>query len=392
MHSKQVKRKIKPKLKTNLYLRSKLEFLRPARTTQQEDIMKKFIAAILLTISAPCIAQTEVNSFFPGSNEGVTYFLPDTRIIIEVEASCITETPGEFYSYAERYLHVKNNISQANSHWDITSITDSTEGIPCKTKAFTIKLNNSTASNIKLNNKGIIESINTSVATNEKTTTASTQQAPHSSIDPTQYMTEEMLQATSTAKMAELTAKEIYAIRESKIAITRGLAENMPRDGAAITLMLQELDKQEKALTEMFTGRIDTVYHTFNYVIEPQECRDTTKAVLFRFSRKLGVLDKQNLAGEPIYFDIKNLNSVEIPTNEKEEKKKTIKKEGVCYNIPGRIKLEIYTRSKNYIEKEISVAQLGVTEVLSKSLFNKKSTIKVLFDTATGGIISIKKN
>ena len=54
--------------------------------------------------------------------------------------------------------------------------------------------------------------------------------------------------------------------------------------------------------------------------------------------------------------------------------------------------MEIYSRTTTFLEKEMTIAQFGTTEVLAKSLFSKDNTIKVLFDTATGGIISIKKD
>lgn len=381
---------LEAKLKRNYYLRNKLEFLRFGKT-KPVNKMKKLIIAFIIALSTPCMAQTVVTSFFPGTSEGVTYYLPDTKIDITVEASCITQSPGEFHSYAERFLHIKNVITEANNRWEIVGIDSHCEGFPCKEKAFTIKLNNSTASNIRLNDKGIICAINTSVP-EEPTNNKASHTATNNRIDASQYMTEEMLTATSTAKMAELTAKEIYAIRESKLAITRGLSENMPSDGAAISLLLQELDKQERALTEMFVGRTDTIYRSYSYAIAPNEIHDTTKAVLFRFSHKLGVVDKENLAGEPVYYSLKDLKTVEHPIADESTKKKSIKQEGICYNIPGRVRMEVYTRAKTYVEKEIPIAQLGIVEVLSKSLFSKSSTVKVLFDTTTGGIISIKKN
>lgn len=355
--------------------------------------MKKLLTAIILTLSAPSMAQNILNTFFAGTSEGVTYHLPDTEISVIVEACCIKQTPGEFYSYAERFLHIKDVISEAGNRWEITGIDCNGEGIPCKDKIYTIKLNN-TANNIKLNDKGILQAINSAIpeklATPDKSTRGN---ATENKINASQYMTEEMLTATSTAKMAELTAKEIYAIRESKLAITRGQAENMPSDGAAISLLLQELDKQEIALTEMFTGRTDTIHHRFTFAIAPNEICDTTKAVLFRFSRKLGMVDKENLAGEPVYYNIRNMKTVEKPAIDETAKKKTAKQaEGISYNIPGRARIEIYTRTRTFIEKEIAIAQFGMTEILSKTLFNKKNEVKVLFDTATGGIISIEKD
>ena len=354
--------------------------------------MKKLTTLFLLVLATSGMAQTILSSFFPGTSEGVTYHLPDTRINITVEARCITHTPGEFYSYAERFLHIKDVIAEASNRWEIADITSSSEGVPNKDKGFTVRLGSSTASNILLNDKGIICAINTNAAGKQGAINEKKQQGTDNGNNAQQYMTEEMLTATSTAKMAELTAKEIYAIRESKLAITRGQAENMPSDGAAITLLLQELDKQEKALTELFTGRTDTVYHTYSYHIAPNEVRDTTKAVMLRFSQKLGVVDKENLAGEPIYYNIKDMKTVTLPVTDETTQKKPTKVEGILYNIPGRASFTVYSRTRTFLDKEIPIAQFGITELLSKSLFGKNNTTKVLFDTATGGIISINRD
>ena len=55
--------------------------------------------------------------------------------------------------------------------------------------------------------------------------------------NPREFLTEEILMASSTAKMAELVAKEIYNIRESKNALLRGQADNMPSDGAQLKII-----------------------------------------------------------------------------------------------------------------------------------------------------------
>ena len=47
---------------------------------------------------------------------------------------------------------------------------------------------------------------------------------------------------------------------------------------------------------------------------------------------------------------------------------------------------------KVYYEHEISFAQLGETEVLVNSLFNKKVNTRVIFDPITGGIVKIDKD
>lgn len=377
-------------MKTNYYLRDILEILCPKAIT---SIMKKLLFFFLLATTLPVNAQTEVNAFLTGTQEGVTYYLPETKVNISFEAICIKRTPGEFSRYAERYLRVKDAIKEANVEWKLTGTSVELTGQPSPEKMFTIKLNGSKASNITLDKQGIIASINTDVATEEEEVAVAGTDVPDKKPgeDAGKYMTEEMLHATSTAKLAELTAKEIYSIRESKLAITRGQAENMPKDGYAIELILDELDKQEQALTELFVGRTDTITQSKCITVKPGEKCDTTKAVLIRFSRKLGFLDKENLAGEPVYYNLRDLKSVKLPTAEEMAKIKPLKKEGICYNIPGKAELEIYTGSKKILKEEIPVAQLGTTEILSKSLFNKSNTTIVVFDTATGGIISIEK-
>ena len=343
-----------------------------------------------MTAATHCFAQTEVNSFFSGANEGVTYYLPDTEIKITADAICVTRTPGEFNRYAEKYLRINNAITKSESFWEMTDIKVSTYGKPNPQKMYSIKLNGSSAGNVNLDGNGVIASINADGVKKHEEVPQDIVKASAGN-DVSRYMTEEMLQATSTAKLAELTAKEIYAIRESKHAITRGQAENMPKDGQSMQLVLSELEKQERALTELFTGRTDTVYSTYTCTLTPTADGDINKEILFRFSRKLGFVDKDNLAGEPIYYNFKDRKSVRIPTPEELEKKKLLKKEGVCYNIPGKAEFQIYNRSRKLFNGELSIAQLGTTEILSKTLFNKGETTKITFDPATGGIIKIEK-
>lgn len=352
--------------------------------------MRNILIALICATAIPALAQTNVSSFMPGIAEGVTYYLPNTTIEITVDAMCITHKPGEFHKYADRFLRISNVISAEESYWEMTGIRVTESGRPNPEKMFTIKVNNSTASNVKLTDDGILASINAS--TEQPNDEQPAEHPENEVVDARQYMTEEILQTTSTAKMAELVAKEIYAIRESKLAITRGHADNMPKDGLSMQLVLAELDKQEKAFTSLFTGRTDTTYVSRTVKFTPTAESDTTKAVMFRFSRKLGLVDNANLAGAPIYYDFKNLHSVYIPTPDEQAKKKEIKKEGVCYNIPGKALLKIYITGRTLYEEELPIAQLGTTEVLSKTLFNRNNATAVTFNTATGGIIKIENS
>ena len=192
--------------------------------------------------------------------------------------------------------------------------------------------------------------------------------------------------ASSTAKMAELVAKEIYNIRESRNALLRGETDTPPQDGNQLKLMLDNLQLQDEVLTEMFKGKAEKDTQTIRLRITPEEMKDR---VVFRFSQKLGLLDKDDLAGEPYYLSITNLQTPAIPAATEEDKKKEL--EGVAYNVPGRARIVLMQGNRTLTETELPVTQFGTREYLAPVLFNKNSTTKVLFDTATGGLIKVDR-
>ncbi|MBO4549442.1 MAG: DUF4831 family protein, partial [Bacteroidaceae bacterium] len=202
--------------------------------------------------------------------------------------------------------------------------------------------------------------------------------------NPRSYMTQEILAAGSTAKMAELCAQEIYDIRDSKNALVRGEAENTPKDGAQLKLMLDQLDKQASVLESLFSGSKQTDTEVFSFFYDPIE--ETDHEVLFRFSEKLGVLDFENLAGEPVIISVKAMEA--IPTavpNEETAKKRAKMEHGVYYNIPVRTKIKVTYDGQEFVNMETPMAQFGIVEILSNALFDKKTTTQVTFFQATGG-------
>lgn len=108
---------------------------------------------------------------------------------------------------------------------------------------------------MELTEDGIVKSINVPYSQNSSAKkNTPTAPAGQVSANPRDFLTEEILMANSTAKMAELVAKEIYNIRESKNALLRGQADNMPSDGAQLKIMIDNLNLQEEAMTKMFSG------------------------------------------------------------------------------------------------------------------------------------------
>ena len=243
-----------------------------------------------------------------------------------------------------------------------------------------------------MTNDGIIAAVNE----HKKEQTTPKPQTPVAKetkkINPQEYMTEEILMAGSTAKMAELTAKEIYNIRESRNSITRAQSDYIPTDGESLKYMLESLTAQETALLTLFNGTSETQEVTFTINVTPDAA--VNKQILFRFSSKLGVLPTDNLAGEPVWIDItdrKMTDSYSVNLN-KTKKTQTSKKDAsfLYYRLPGRASVRIYNNRTSFLEQDIQIAQFGNIEVLSTTIMGKMADAKITFDTTTGAVLTIE--
>lgn len=339
----------------------------------------------LLIATTAASAQTEVTTGVTrGKEYGVTYTLPKTQIEIEVKTNKVNYIPGEFSKYADRYLRLSNLSAEPKEYWEMVSVKAKSVGIPDSEHTYFVKMKDKTvAPLIELTEDGIIKSINMPFNSN-KAAAKATPAVQKKQINPRDLLTEEILLANSSAKMAELIAKEIYSIRESKNALVRGQADNMPKDGEQLKLMLDNLEEQERALTEMFTGVDNKEERTFTIRLTPGS--ELTNEVAFRFSKKLGVVANNDLAGEPIYVSLKNMKTLNVPQDD--GKKKV---DGIAYNVPGKAFVTLTNGKNQLFEGELPVTQFGSIEYLAPALFNKKSTTKVSFNPNTGGLIKVDR-
>lgn len=351
--------------------------------------MKKLIIATGLLMATSAYAQTEVlTGVTRGKDYGVVYALPKTQIEIEIKANKVNYKPGEFSKYADRYLRLNNVSADPEVYWELASVKVKSVGVPNSEATYFVKLKDKTVAPLmELTENGLVKSINVPYSQNSSTKKSTpTTPALQKSANPRDFLTEEILMASSTAKMAELVAKEIYNIRESKNALLRGQADNMPSDGAQLKIMLDNLNLQEDAMTKMFSGIQDKEEKTFTVRLTPD--REFNNEVAFRFSKKLGVVANNDLAGTPFYISLKDLKTVKMPQEDGKKKKDL---DGIAYNVPGQALVTLTDGKRKLYEGELPVTQFGIIEYLAPVLFNKNSTIKVYFDPNTGGLVKVDR-
>ena len=193
--------------------------------------------------------------------------------------------------------------------------------------------------------------------------------------------------AGSTARQAEVAAKQIYRIRESRMDILTGEADNHPPDGEAMKLVIQQLEAQEQTLSHLFTGTTEKTTDLYEVSIIPSDELD--KEVIFRFSKQLGIVDADDLGGAPVYMNlIATERAPQLEPKEAEKKEKSLK--GIIYNVPGKAKVEITMGKHTLYKGEAQITQFGTQEGLAPVMFeDKKAPVKISFYPETGAIKQI---
>jgi hypothetical protein len=357
--------------------------------------MKHLIITVCFLLCLPLGAQTKVTKKIAAkSNDfGITYSLPKTSLFIHVEVIKTVTKAGPYYLYAEKYLGVKNPVDEDKTYYQLGRLTLTNKGVPDADNTYIIHFKaGTTAPYAYLTEEGLLCSVNADYEPPKGEKLPSVQNLSPASSDngaePPVFF-EELLMAGSVARQAEVAAKQIYRIRESRLNILTGEADNLPPDGEAMKVVIQELDRQEKALTALFTGSSSKEVSYYDVSLIPYE--DLEREVLFRFSELLGIVDADDLSGAPVYLNLKAVERPVAPVADpKEAEKKEKMMKGIIYNVPGKATVEILINRKSLYKGEILVAQFGYRENLAPAMFeDRKKPVKVYFYPETGAIKQI---
>lgn len=344
------------------------------------------LACLPFTAGMVCSAQTMLNDYHPGKNaDGVVYFLPKTAMRLTLLLEKTTYTPGDFCRYAQHYLRLNDVAQQPSTSYRIISIALQPFGVADSTKGYQVKFNaKSVATNMSLTADGRLLAINAK-PTAEAEPKAFVPAPKPAHVNPRQFMSEEILAAGSTSKMAELTAREIYDLRENRNLLIKGQADFMPNDGNQMRLMLNQLEAQEQALSELFKGT--TVRDTVEEVLTICPDGPVDRQMGFRLSQLLGMVDADDLSGEPYYITVENISSLPPAATEATGKSKKKQPEsGIYVNVPGKMRVTVLRGDDAIATTECAAAQFGYTELLSGELFNKHYTTHLWLNPTTGAV------
>ena len=317
------------------------------------------------------------------SSEGLVYKLPLTTLVIKAEATQTVQKPGPFFKYAERFLGTTNVVTEEKTEWHLDNVKVSSRSDADESKCYHVNINKkTTAYNLSLNDQGVIEAVNQSVVSRAETSKACLDVVVSDTtikFDLSQ-LGEEALVASSIPKMAEMAAKQIYHIRESRANLLSGENEHLP-DGTALQLMLKYLDKSEQELVALFVGKTITNKQVTQFYVTPKD--DMQNHIVFRMSLLSGIVDAGNLLGRPVYLNVK---AYKIANSFLSDSKKA---KGLYYNEPGSAEVSVIDNSKELVRTTCIMPQFGIVKSLPAQLFDEVAT-QVVF-TSLGTIQSISK-
>ena len=347
----------------------------------------KLLPLVILACSFfPSAAQqTKLLTAEKHNEYGLVYTLPVTALQVEVVAVKETKVAAPFSKYAKIFTSESNVIAEDEVNWSIESVKVTPFGIPDSENRYLMQLKAGATTFIEVADDGMLLSINkeTGYSAPRPLSVVELEGERVSGKEYLDFVNEDFIAAQSSYKKAQILAEEIMEVRDAKVSLTRGTAETMPTDGRQLEIMLNSLEKQEKAMMNAFTGSswIERVVKTYNVIPEKEG-----KSVVCRLSKSDGLVGPDDYSGEPIYIMLSVEEEAELPVDAKGEEKK-IPKDAVMYCIPGSVSVTLSYLGNSLSQNILQMSQFGMLFGLNPSVFtDKKEPSYAIFDPATGAL------
>lgn len=332
---------------------------------------------VALTVNAQLVQDNEM---------AVVYYLPQTQLWIDVEYEQIVQQRGIFAEYAHKYLAADDIIEADSTFYRLRKISCGTRTVADQSRAYKVVAEKGIPTQLlTLTPKGILYGYNVEYEAETKPKTNTTTSTTTSTTTDLGVMPllEEQIVGKSEAEMAAGAAKQIYRIRETRMYILGGEVDHAPADGNAMKRVLDELDKQERQLIELFIGKeqvtkkLKTLYYT------PVK---TEEVAVAHFSIEKGL----GKTGAPILLSIAAKRQLKAATTTVAGKNSPVPSQ-IYYNIPGSAEVNISCDGQEYASRSLAIAQFGVAVPLARELFTDSELPHIHFDPLTGNIQSITK-
>jgi Domain of unknown function (DUF4831) len=314
----------------------------------------------------------------------IVYGLPRTVFTISVNMERIIEKPGPYAQYAGDLLGLTNVIQNENESWSIKGITiKSTDELDPSEYYIIFSTSLFQTNVLSLRKEGLILDLNPQefysvekqgglkesgndgyssfdLGSDEyfqlQRDTLYKRMNVDSSFVRIPYIVEKK-KKFSIDQLAEKAAKRLMDLRDGKQLILTGEATVFPQSDAAIN----EINRLEKAYTELFTGKTLKDTFSFSYQLIPQKSMVGKPVTLFQFSDLTGPVTGSMKGGKPVTLDFipeKKTKDLTI-INTAQSKSDSKKYDKLYYRVPDVVGINISLGSEKLFDSRKLIYQFG---------------------------------
>ena len=310
------------------------------------------------------------------------YYMPKTEVVLQLDYVKTTYVPGKYAEWAESLLGVDNAILEDSVAYSIADLYLLTQSKADTTRMYTVRPEAGAQMQLlSMTPDGLLYGYNVPYSgpkrqemPKKKEKTVVKTELPASTL-------EETVKTDSMPKQAKSVAKQIYQLRDNRIYLLSGDAENQPADGVSMKAILEEIDRQEKALVQLFMGsQICQTMHKELRLDPAQAIEDSVMICMGGDTLRVSVRPTAQQVAAPV-VDKKAKKQKGAPTPSQ-----------IYYNLPGTAHITVVSSVRGELINEVvPVAQLGVSVPLAQDLFtNPAERVRIRFDVNTGNILSIR--
>lgn len=351
----------------------------------------------LVLIGASMICAVFAQTVTEGES-ALVYYSPKTSVNVEFVYSVVTEEKGIFADYALGMLGINDAIQETRTRYSLQDVHIGTSTTTDYDRPHKVKAEKGFPLLLNISEKGLLKGYNLPLSEQKPQEPRPQDRFRKDDHDLSKCaaaprksaaLPEDVLNAATPLAQAHEAAKQIFHLRETRMYLLNGEVENAPADGRAMQLVLEELDKQEQALTELFTGRKTRHEEQKRFTMQPEE-----KKMLLFFSSENGFTDAENIDADTIKVSVTLHPQKLAKLTEKElkkQKKSKLVPSQIVYNLPGNGDVKVRFKGEILAEKTIPIAQTGVDVPLEKGLFTGEHLPVIVVSEKTGNIVSISK-
>ena len=349
--------------------------------------MKTFLL-MLLTVTL-----ANLNDKYHNPNESaIVYYSPETSIVLDFAYTEEKQEVGPFALFAEELLGIKDAVMENSTTYIMKDVHIQTRtGVDLSRAHKVVAEKGMLTQLLNINERGILIGYNLPQQIQKPKNNGTKEDVKYgtnmTSIIP---YSEDILEVKSVAGQAKAVAKQIFRIRESRMYLLGGEVEHAPADGVAMKLVLEDLDKYEKQLIELFVGKktTNTLHKQVLFCPRGDDLKQWSKDLYF--SEENGFTAEDNIDAQKIEIRAEFQHQL---TQERDAKKnkKGVELSQIMYNLPGNAEIIVTYKDEIFGKRMVPIAQFGIDIPLPRDLFTGSELPVIVFSEKTGNILSISK-